>query len=133
VNIQRAVAFFTILIVILIVAAAFMVLGPPSRERAEALDRQRIDDIRHIEGDLHDTYGTAKQPIPGRLSNPKRDPVTAAPYEYRRIGATRYVICATFDRPSPNTGDRTLDDSPFWRHAAGRTCYQFEVRRESLE
>jgi len=132
VNLQRAVAFFTILIVVLIVAAAVMVLGPPGRERAAALDRQRIDDLRHIEQDLHDEYDTTKQPIPNRLGDPKRDPVNGAPYQYRRIDATRYVLCATFDSPSPKTGDRIVDDSPFWRHRAGRQCYSFDARRESL-
>ncbi len=131
-NLQRAVAFFTILIVILLVAAALMVLGPPDRARSEALDRQRVADLRHIEQDVRDDYATAKHPLPDRLSTSKHDPVTGAPYEYRRLDATRYELCASYARPSSRTGDRPLDDGPFWRHGAGRTCYRFDARRESL-
>lgn len=131
-NLQRAVAFFTILIVVLIVAAAFMVIGPPSRERAEALDRLRIDDLHHIEQALHDDYETAKHPLPARLADARHDPVTGKAYEYRRLDATRYALCTTFARPSPVTGDRVLDDA-FWRHKAGHTCYAFDARRETLQ
>lgn len=131
-NLQRAVAFFTILIVILLVAAALMVLGPPDRARSEALDRRRVDDLRHIEQDVRADYSVAKRPIPDRLTTAKRDPVTGAPYEYRRLDATRYELCAYYSRPSPATGDRALDDGAFWRHGTGRTCYRFDARRESL-
>lgn len=116
----------------LIVAAALMVLGPPSRQRAEALDSRRIDDLRHIEEALRADYDVAKHPIPERLAEPKSDPVTAKPYEYRRLGPTEYTLCAVFERPSPSTGDKVLDDSPFWRHGAGRTCYAFDARREVM-
>jgi hypothetical protein len=129
VNLQRAVAFFTILIVILVVAAAFMVLGPPNRERAEALDRQRVADVRRAAEDLADRYTATKQSLPDRLSDPKRDPVTGRPYGYRRVDATHYELCATFDRRSPKSEDPVLDDGAFWRHSAGRACYEFDVRR----
>jgi hypothetical protein len=132
VNLQRAVAFLTILIVILLVAAALMVLGPPDRARSEALDRQRVGDLRHIEADVRDDYATAKYPLPDRLSTSKRDPVTRAPYEYRRLDAARYELCANYARPSPATADRALDDGAFWRHGAGRTCYRLDARRETM-
>jgi hypothetical protein len=129
VNLQRAVAFFTIIIVILVVAAALMVLGPPSRQRAEALDRQRAADLRHVAEDLADRYAATKQPVPDRLTDPKRDPVSGRPYDYRRVDATQYELCATFDRRSVKSDDPVLDDGAFWRHPAGRACYEFDARR----
>jgi hypothetical protein len=133
VTLQRIVSFFTILIVVLVVAAAFMVLGPPSRQRAEALDQQRIEDLQHVEESLNADYETDKHPLPSKLPEPRHDPVSGAPYQYRRLDAHRYMLCARFESPSPSTGDRTLDDKPFWRHGAGQTCYTFDVRRERME
>ena len=127
-SVQRAVAFFTILIVILVVAAAFMVLGSPSRERAEALDRQRIADLRREAQDLAERYKATSALPPGRLSDPKHDPVSGRAYGYRRIAATKYELCATFQRSSAKIEDPVLDDGTFWRHPPGEACYEFDAR-----
>lgn len=125
-NLQRAVAFFTILIVMLLVAAAFMVLGPPSRQRAEALDRRRVDNLRQIAQTIYDDYGALKQPVPARLDDPHRDPITRSPYEYRALDPSRYVLCASFELPSPPGTGVTAPSA--WRHGAGRTCYYLDAR-----
>jgi hypothetical protein len=99
----------------------FVSIGPPQHMRLVALDRRRVDDLQSIERELRGAeerrHGEAP-PLParGRDSWP-RDPLTGAPYEYRRDGATRYRLCATFALAS------TAED-PHWNHPAGRACYR---------
>ena len=90
---------------------------------------QRIADLRREAEDLTERYTTTKQLPPGRLIDPKHDPVSGKPYGYRRIPATQYELCAAFERSSPKTEDPVLDDGSFWRHPAGEACYEFDVRR----
>lgn len=69
------------------------------------------------------------------------DPATGDPYEYRRIDATHYELCATFDRATRETGSQQTR-SYSWRqnagyrtlnatHPEGRHC--FTLTAESLE
>ncbi len=52
----RLIAAATVAIVVAVVVAAFLSIGPPSRARAEALDRQRLRDLGNIAAGLHDDY-----------------------------------------------------------------------------
>jgi hypothetical protein len=117
-----------IVIVVLIVAVAFATIGPPGRARSEALDQQRVSDLGDTAADLHEDYGGAGASLPATLSRPRLDPVTDVPYEYRRLGDERYELCAVFELPTPvSRTDR--DAATFWRHPAGKYCYQLNVRR----
>ena len=56
----RLIAAATVAIVVAVVVAAFLSIGPPSRARAEALDRQRLRDLGDIAAGLHDDYRERK-------------------------------------------------------------------------
>jgi hypothetical protein len=127
VNAARAIPVVAVLVVIAAVIAAFIALGPPGRARARALDRQRIADLRSTAAGLHNQYRTDAQLLGDRLADPKRDPITHAPYEYERIDATHYRLCAGFELKSDPDDD--VDMGQRWKHGAGRTCYRFDVRR----
>jgi hypothetical protein len=64
VTISRAITVAAILIVVGIVAAAFVAIGCPKHARAEALDRQRVSDLGDMAAELHEDYGAG--PLPPR-------------------------------------------------------------------
>ena len=73
-------------------------------------------------------YGTSNTTLPQRIGpslggysvgDATRDPQTGRPYEYMRVDARHYRLCAVFNRAS-ETGGPT---EPYWAHGAGRTCY----------
>jgi hypothetical protein len=121
VTVSRAIAAAAIVIVAAIVVAAFVTIGSPNRARAEALDRQRVLDLGDVAAELHEDYGA--RPLPAALPQPRRDPVSGKPYEYRRLGDNRYHLCATFELPTPPEQRTGTDVNTFWRHPAGRFCY----------
>jgi hypothetical protein len=115
-----------VVVVVLIVVAAFVMLGSPSHQRALALDLRRAQDLSDIARELHEQYGAA--PLPAQLTAPERDPISGHPYEYRRLSPRDYLLCAHFDLPDTST-DRPSYASDFWHHAAGRVCYRLDARR----
>lgn len=129
-NVVRILPFVAVLLVVAVVSGAFVVMGPPSLARARALDRRRVDDLRSIADQLYARYSAAKTPLPQRLGDDKRDPVTQAPYQYRRFDATHYQLCATFQLAGDPDADVFVGKR--WHHTAGRTCYRFDVRVSPL-
>jgi hypothetical protein len=121
---SRLIAAAAVAIVIAVVAAAFVSIGPPSRARAEALDRKRVADLGTIAAGLHDDYTDAGKLLPAAYDSPLRDPATGKPYEYRRLTSERYQLCGTFALPTPSTGMMAPSS---WHHPAGRYCYSLDV------
>jgi hypothetical protein len=126
VNVARAIPFIALLVVVAVVVAAFVTLGPPSGARAPAFDRRRVDDLRSTSERLYNQYHADHRPLDDRLSDPKRDPATRKPYEYQRIDAAHYRLCADFELKSDPDNDVSIGER--WRHSAGRTCFQLDVR-----
>ncbi len=123
-TLSRAIAAAAIFIVVAIVVAAFLTIGPPNRARAEALDRQRLRDLGDAAAELHEDYSAG--PLPAALPYPPHDPVSGKPYDYQRLGNTRYRLCATFELPTPPDQPDNPDANTFWRHPAGRFCYTLD-------
>jgi hypothetical protein len=121
---------------IAVVAAAvvvgLLVAGPPSTERERRADARRVRDLAEI-GRAVDLYVTRHGSLPEDLESLSkeagpalgvRDPATAALYEYRRLAAGTYEVCARFQHdaaPPAEPGD-------FWFHRAGRQCFRLEPR-----
>jgi hypothetical protein len=123
---SRLIAAAAVAIVVGVVVAAFVSIGPPSRARAEALDRRRLQDLGEIAARLHDDYTDAGRLPPPTYDSPQRDPVSKYPYEYRRVTSERYQLCAGFELPTPaGRNDETV--ASFWHHPAGRYCYSVDV------
>lgn len=124
-TVSRAIAVAAILIVAAIVVAAFVTIGSPNHTRAEALDRQRVSDLGDVAAELHEDYGAG--PLPAALPQPRHDPVSAKPYEYQRLGDSRYRLCATFELPTPPDQRAGPYTNTFWHHPPGRFCYTLDV------
>jgi hypothetical protein len=145
VNVQRALSFLAIAVVAAGIVIAFLTIGSPQRARVAALDRVRIEDLYQIAWALNNRLGAdGKLPqtlpddltayrygLPDRHTDVFKDPVTAVPYRYRRLDGDRYRLCATFaDAAGTRPHDRP---GRTWKHAAGPTCFTFDVRNAVIE
>ncbi len=116
------------IIVALGLVLAFLVIGPPGHARLVALDQQRGRDLFYIASGIHARFGeTGGLPkgLPSDLE--RRDPVTLRPYEFQRIDAKNYKLCARFSLAAENEALEPSWPGQSWPHGAGRTCYQFNV------
>lgn len=118
---------------------AFLVIGTPGHSRLIALDERRVRDMQSIATELRDRYGDADATLPAHLPQglERYDPSTNRPYEFRRVDAENYVLCAVF-AARPQRKDASADDFSFvrtsraWQHGTGRTCYKLNVRRSAI-
>lgn len=128
------------------VVTAFFVVGLPSTERARRMDLQRVNNLQQISYAL-DSYYALKKDIPNDLQELSgkqdvyietiNDPQTKEPYSYRKLEATKYELCATFELAASDTtdpnGPRSMPyaGGPYdtmWKHSAGRQCFELQVR-----
>jgi len=151
-NIWRIVA---VLIILVSIAAGFMIVGSPAEQRARRYDSQRVSDLQSIQWQIVN-YFQQKGGLPGRLDDLvdpisgyiiPRDPKTDGFYEYvlKSQSTKAFELCATFDgegsgmgagkiRPMVTSGlpegsviDRT---SETWAHGAGRHCFERSIDPE---
>lgn len=129
---QRALGGAAILIVVVAVAVGLKLSGSPAAERARRLDARRVEDFVQISSAI-DLYYVRQHTLPVKLtdlgppSGPSlslTDPATSGTYEYRTHAAKRYELCAAFTAPS----DEAHYEPEFWKHGAGRQCFQLDVR-----
>jgi hypothetical protein len=118
-----------ILIVAAILAAAFVALGPPATQRAQALDRLRVRDVIETAIAIHNEFARNRE-LPQALDEPERDPVTGRAYEYRRLGGVHYLLCAAFALATPPADRWATHDELIWRHPQGRFCYRLDADRQ---
>ena len=140
----------TCLVAVSIIAAA-AVMGSPASFRARRLDEQRVENLRAVAQSIKGYY-KLKNKLPESLAdfaryllinngsdygsdyNAKtRDPETGADYEYNVTGPQAYQLCATFQTLADGSTDgatyyRLGGDLVFWRHGAGRHCFDFTVK-----
>ena len=132
-NFNRLLGFAAVVAVAGGLALAFVFLGSPAHQRRITIDERRTGDLIGIAGTVHDRF--AVDGLPERLA-PRlagSDPVTHRRYEYRRVDARHYVLCAIFDtdQPSENGGEYAEHWIAWphgaWRHGIGRTCYEIDA------
>lgn len=114
------------------VVAAFFVMDPPARQRAERLDGIRVADLERLKGRI-ESHALVHGQLPERLSvvsgvpgDAIVDPATGRPYQYEVTGEHSYRLCAIFE--AAVEGPRTvvaIDDG--WRHGEGRHCFDLAV------
>ena len=89
---------------------ALWIAGNPFNQRLERLDKQRISDLRSLQGAIGRFHKKEKR-LPDTLDELKTypdsyverttDAVTKRPYVYKRLGNTSYRLGAVFDLPRP--------------------------------
>lgn len=117
--------------VVVAVVAGFWLLGSPGKQRLIALDRERISVLQTIHNDLSYGDGVSETlPEPMTIDERYLDPVSGEPFEYRRVDADTYELCATF---ATNSADdktnrrRQRWDTQDWSHPEGRHCFELNV------
>jgi len=120
-------------VAIVSIIAGIIVIGSPSQGRFERLDSGRIVDLKGIMG-ATDLFWSRNERLPAsleelaedaRTSVNRIDPGSGEAYGYEILSEDSYQVCATFDRESVELPGRSAND--FWRHGAGRQCFQLEV------
>lgn len=116
----------------------FSVLGSPRTQRLIKYDTQKVSDLQSISNQIENHY-SSKGVLPNNLEEVKNsfysfsslDSQTQKPYEYQKLGDTKYNICAEFNKASD---DKNISTSPTysysyggennWTHPAGRYCFE---------
>jgi hypothetical protein len=110
----------------------------PSEQRQREADRRRVSDLQTIAKAIHDRHtrrAVDAPPLPASLPALKAehfveriaDPETRAPYAFRPKEATQYELCAIFAQANMEESDPGAYASPFWKHAAGESCYLLDA------
>ena len=134
----RWLAIVACVVVAATVVAAILVMGSPSAQRVEKLDRKRAEDLARIDRFV-DSYIERTHALPLDLATLARepgvrvsitDPVDGSPYVYEVTGVRTFRLCAVF---TTDTG-KTLDDTPAWpgeewTHGVGRRCFERKAKK----
>ncbi len=154
-NKPKLMAWITSLIVLAAIVGGFFIVGTPGQQRAKRFDQQRINDLQNIQGQLFN-YWIQKEKLPeettelslNQLSGfvlPK-DPETGKDYEYHKLTAFSFQLCATFVTEDQNGGQlyhgyskpvlltppirKIPDQFNLWSHHQGRTCFERTIDPE---
>jgi hypothetical protein len=127
----RVLAIAGVLVAIATIIGAIFVMGTPAEQRRVRIDERRLDDLRTLVGAIR-TYAKVHG-LPQDLATiarepgtrlPLEDPEGRGPYEYARIDASTFHLCAVF---TTDTATSTFQDPRFqeasWKHGAGRQCF----------
>ena len=134
-----------------VVAAAiiggFFLVGSPATQRKMAEDQRRVQDLQQIASELFNFMQSEKYQFKTSSTLPAtlpefsakhsylntNDVVSGKPYEYRKLSAAEYELCAEFNMASEKTeAGAPMRHNPskvdaFWQHAAGRHCYKLDI------
>lgn len=118
------------------IVAAFFVMDPPARQRAERLDAIRVSDLQRLEERI-ESHAEVHGRLPERLSvvagapgDAIVDPATGRPYQFEVTGERGYRLCATFETAT----EASRGPAPFhdrWRHRAGRQCFDLALETDA--
>lgn len=120
---------FMLGIVTLAVASMMYRLAQPQMR-----DAQRVSDMAALSDRIadHSKRFASLPPILSLLNNQgdgyqvPLDPLSSTAYGYEMKGQRSYILCATFETAYAPIAQDTI----FWRHPAGRHCYQLSTGPE---
>ena len=140
-------------VLIVVIVAGFFIVGTPAEQRNMRFDRQRVEDLRIIQGQVFSFY-SQKQQLPKAIGDLKTDvtgfvtpldPETNLPYEYTLTGDLTFDLCATFASEQKASEDRRPGYTPYdyvgpyslldsnWDHGTGRVCFDQTIDPELLQ
>ncbi len=128
-------------LVLVSMVIGFMVMGLPANQRAAQFDMTRINDLQSLQSQIT-YYYQQKGTVPADLSaladpisnySIPKDPETGADYQYQKVSALSFKLCAMFGTDASTT-DRvyapkaiTLDQygatNQNWQHDKGNVCF----------
>jgi hypothetical protein len=115
-------------------------MGLPTQQRQVRIDERRVRDLVDLQRAVR-AYAQEHDTLPRDLSEvaaepgsrvPTNDPETNVPYEYARIDADSFQLCAVFATDTarlPGEGYAAYDEE--WEHGAGRQCFRRARKRSN--
>jgi membrane protease YdiL (CAAX protease family) len=138
-KLPRKLAFTVSGVVLASIILGFFIIGTPADQRERRFDEERLLDLQVMQNEIVN-YWSQKDALPQVLDDLEdsisgyrapTDPQTKEPYEYNILGGLTFELCATFGRPSNDSGMslepdyyRAFSASYNWGHEAGRTCFE---------
>ncbi len=133
-------------LVVITIAAGFLIIGTPWQARLYRFDEQKVNDLTTIQYQIVN-YWQAKQHLPAALFDlsdsisgfsAPLDPQSSTAYEYNTKGPLSFELCATFNAPTvqSNTartvpmmaptaiGAKGVPIQDNWQHGAGHVCFE---------
>jgi type II secretory pathway pseudopilin PulG len=124
-----------VVIVVGSIVWGFAVLGSPRTQRLMKYDEQKVNDLTNIDNQIRN-YTADNKTLPATLSDITtsqyyfdlpNDSQTNKPYEYKKVSATKYELCAEFNLASPDATQPNIYARPLgytsWTHPAGHYCF----------
>lgn len=128
-------------VVVVMIALGFFLVGSPAQQRKVRFDDQRVSDLSMIQNEITNYYTLKKGSLPEELADLTNslsgfavptDPATGAQYEYNVKEGLTFELCATFEAQS--VGGQTDASMPYraygvdyygsWNHGIGRSCFE---------
>ena len=142
----RYVNWATALLIVLTIAAGFLIIGSPQSQRVYRIDQQRVSDLQNIQWQVV-SYWQRKQALPAALANLNDplanytvpvDPQTGEAYVYKRNRPLDFGLCATFGAASRGQDMMTIPEpaglsktgggrSDSWQHEVGQVCFDRSI------
>lgn len=121
-----------------ILIASLVQAGSPVVARQRAADERRVQALQSISSAINAYYATEGK-LPASLEQLHAQPdvyvqsivdvSTRRPYEYRKLDAKTYELCATFDRDWKESAMGRPQFGNLWNHPAGRHCFRLTARK----
>jgi hypothetical protein len=131
-RVRSVAAVVAVVVVVAAVATGLVMLGPPSEQRALALDERRAASLQAMRFAI-DAYWHGQMRLPRSIGEllqgnmvlvaDTKDPVSGREYRYRVVTGMAYELCADFERPGPS--ERA--GIPFSTHGSGTRCFDLHV------
>lgn len=144
---SRLVGLSTAALVILALVAGFVIMGSPGTQRELRLDQERVNDLQQIQWEVVNFWQRNNR-LPQSIEQLEsaitgfrlpEDPASGEPYSYRVLSDTRFELCATFAKETPERLQRVEPIAPrgtqqtSWQHGAGEECFERTVDPELIE
>jgi hypothetical protein len=128
----------------IVAISGLWIAGSPAAERARRFDDRRISELQSISYAI-DNYWAINKALPKDLETLQStrdvyvgsimDPENGMPYEYTLTDSDSYSLCAEFSTVTTSTEPTNYNPSTakFWQHGTGRTCFQVDVRKPTID
>lgn len=113
----------------------FTVLGSPHTQRLIKYDQQKSNDLMNLQNEITSFYSREGK-LPEKLEDiasyyvPLVDSQNDKPYEYAKVNATKYSLCAEFNRASEDKSRVNVSyplGVSFGKHPEGKFCFELTV------
>jgi hypothetical protein len=123
------------LVILGAIAGGMSLTGGPQKQRFIKLDAQRERDLFRIERNIISYYNdhealplnlTTLERLPKQYEDSDQDPQTNQYYDYQKLGAEQFQLCAVFSEPTQESGNAAIHgfySTGYAFHPKGKACF----------